>query len=75
MEMDKRGASLEELLTVIGGELGRKAWLKGDIDAGVLSLGMAVGRINEIVSVKEVMDGIIEEAKAVCRRLNLTLAA
>jgi len=75
LEMDKRGASLEELLTVISGELGRKAWMEGDIDAGVVSLGMAVGRIQEIVSVKEVIDDIIEEAKAICRRLNLTLAA
>lgn len=75
LEMDKRGASLEELLTVISGELGKKAWMEGDIDAGVVSLGMAVGRMHEILSVKEVIDGIIEEAKAVCKRLNLTLVA
>jgi len=75
LEMDKRGASLEELLTVISGELGRKAWLEGDIDAGVVSLGMAVGRIREILSVKEVIDSIIKEAKTICKRLNLTLAA
>jgi len=75
LEMDKRGASLEELLTVIGGELGRKAWIEGDIDAGVVSLGMAVGRIHEIVSVKKVIDDIIEEAQGICERLNLSLAA
>jgi NAD(P)H-dependent flavin oxidoreductase YrpB (nitropropane dioxygenase family) len=75
LEMDRRGASLEELLTVISGELGRKAWMEGEIDAGVVSLGMDVGRIHEIVRVKEVIDGIIEEAKAICKRLNLTLAA
>jgi len=75
LEMDSRGASLEELLTVISGELGRKAWMEGDIDAGVVSLGMAVGRIHEIVSVKKVIDDIIEEAKDICKRLNLTLAA
>jgi len=75
LEMDKRGASLEELLTVISGELGRKAWIEGGIDAGVVSLGMAVGRIHEIVSVKEVIDGIIKEAKTICKRLNLALAA
>ena len=75
LEMDKRGASLDELLTVISGALGKKAWIGGDIDAGVVSLGMAVGRIHEIVSVKEVIDGIIEEAKSICKHLNLTLAA
>ena len=75
LEMDKRGASLEELLTVISGELGRKAWMEGDIAAGVVSLGMAVGRIHEIVSVKKAIDDIIEEAQATCKRLNLSLAA
>jgi NAD(P)H-dependent flavin oxidoreductase YrpB (nitropropane dioxygenase family) len=75
LEMDKRGASLEELLTVISGELGRKAWMEGDIDAGVVSLGMAVGRIHEIVSVKKAIDDIIEEAQAICKRLHLSLAA
>jgi len=75
LEMDKRGVSLEELLTVISGELGRKAWMEGDIDAGVVSLGMAVGRIHEILSVKEVIDGIIEEARSICERLNSTLTA
>ena len=72
--MDKRSASLEELLTVISGELGRKAWIGGDIDAGVVSLGMAVGRINAIVSVKKAIDDIIEEAQVICKRLNLSLA-
>jgi NAD(P)H-dependent flavin oxidoreductase YrpB (nitropropane dioxygenase family) len=75
LEMDKRGASLEELLTVISGELGRKAWIEGDIEAGVVSLGMAVGRIHEIVSVKKAIDDIIEEAQTICKRLNLSLAA
>ncbi len=73
MEMDKRRASLEELLTVISGELGRKAWLEGDIDAGVISLGMAIGRINEIQSVKEVIQSIIEEASSICEDLNRKL--
>jgi nitronate monooxygenase len=70
LEMDRRGASLEELLTVISGELGKKAWLEGDIDAGIVSLGMVLGRIHDIVSVKEVIDNIMEEAESICDRLN-----
>ena len=75
LEMDKRGASLEELLVVISGALGKKAWIEGDRDAGIVSLGMAVGRINEIASVKEVIDDMIEGATDICKRLNLKLAA
>ncbi len=75
LQMDKRGASLEELLVVISGALSRKAWIEGDRDAGVVSLGMAVGRINEIESAKKVIDDIIGGAEAVCKSLNLKLAA
>jgi NAD(P)H-dependent flavin oxidoreductase YrpB (nitropropane dioxygenase family) len=74
LEMDKRGASLEELLTVIGGELGKKAWIEGDVNAGVVSLGMAVGGIREIASAKEVIQNIVNEAESICRRLNSTLS-
>ncbi|UCG37336.1 MAG: nitronate monooxygenase, partial [Candidatus Bathyarchaeota archaeon] len=70
LEMDKRGASLEELLTVISGELGRKAWIEGDIEAGVVSIGIVVGRIRDIVNVKDVIHDIVEEAKSICERLN-----
>ncbi len=73
LEMDKRRASLEELLTVISGELGKKAWIEGDINAGVVSLGMNIGRIHKIVSVKEVIDSIIEESKTICERLKSKL--
>jgi NAD(P)H-dependent flavin oxidoreductase YrpB (nitropropane dioxygenase family) len=74
LEMDKRGASLEELLVVISGALGKKAWIEGEPNAGVVSLGMAVEKIDEIASVKEVVDGIIEGAEAICKSLNLKLS-
>ena len=74
LEMDKRGASLEELLTVIGGELGKKAWIEGDVNAGVVSLGMAVGGIRDIASTKEVIQNIVNEAESICRRLDSTLS-
>lgn len=74
-EMDRRGATLEELLTVISGELGKKAWIDGDIDAGVVSLGMAVGGIREIASAEEVIRNIVDEAKSICRRLNSSISS
>lgn len=69
-EMEAKGATLEEILPVISGMLGKKAWLEGDVDAGVLSLGMAVGRIDRVLTVKEVIDDIINGAKKMLERLN-----
>ncbi|UCH32731.1 MAG: nitronate monooxygenase [Candidatus Bathyarchaeota archaeon] len=71
LDMDMRKAPLEELLPVISGELGRKAWMEGEIETGIVSLGMSVGRIQEIMSVKDVFESIIGKAKSLCRHLNL----
>lgn len=68
-QMEARGATLEEVLPVISGQLGKKAWEEGDVDAGILSLGMAVGRIDKILTVKEVIDEMVNGAKEILERL------
>nr|MDO8081109.1 nitronate monooxygenase [Candidatus Freyarchaeota archaeon] len=68
-EMEAKGASLEEVLPIISGQLGKKAWETGDVDAGILTLGMAVGRIGKVLTVKEVIDEIINGAKQILERL------
>lgn len=69
LEMEARGASLEELLTVISGQVGRKALLDGDTEGGTFAVGQCIGLINEIKSVKEVIEEIVEEAELVLSRL------
>jgi NADH:quinone reductase (non-electrogenic) len=68
LEMEHRGATLEELLTVISGKLGLKAFKDGDIDAGVISCGQVVGLIDDLKSVKEVIQEIIEGTQTIYRR-------
>jgi len=67
LEMEGRGASLEELLTVISGRLGRNAMLEGDVDGGVIGCGQGIGLMNEVLTVKEVIDNIINEAAALLK--------
>lgn len=70
LEMEARGASLEELLPFIGGESTRKLFLEGELDAGIAHCGQVVGLINEIPTVKELIEGIVIEAKAIVKRLD-----
>lgn len=63
-EMEKRGASLEELLTVIGGEHSRMAMEEGDLDTGLITCGQGIGLIHHIPTVREVIDNIVNEAAA-----------
>lgn len=69
LEMEGHGASLEELLTVISGKVGRRCLLEGDLVGGTFAMGQSVGLINEIKSVKEVIDEIVTGAEATLARL------
>ena len=69
LEMEERGATLKELLPLINGQRGKQALEKGDINDAVLACGQVVGLINKIPSVKEIIEGIISEAKLIGQRL------
>jgi nitronate monooxygenase len=68
--MEQQGASLEELLTVAGGEKGRKALQEGNLEDAVISCGQAVGLIREVKSVKDVIEEIVTRARTILERLN-----
>lgn len=68
--MESEGATLQDLLPVIAGRVGREAYLSGDVDLGTIACGQVVGRIHEIKTVQGIVDDIIAEAKTVIGKLN-----
>jgi len=70
LEMEDKGATLEELIPLISGNRGREALISGNINNGVISCGQVVGLIHEIPSVREIIEGIITEAKLIGQRLH-----
>lgn len=68
-EMEARNASLDELLSVINGKHGRKCLIEGDLDGGTLAMGQCVGLINEVKTIKQVIDEIMDGAGTVISRL------
>lgn len=69
LEMEARGASLQELMSVISGQVGRKAILEGDLESGTFAMGQAVGLIHDIKPVKELIEEIMAGADAIITRL------
>ena len=69
LEMEEKGTSLEELLPMISGLRQKRALDKGDADEAMLPCGQVVGLINDIPSVKELISGIINEARLINQRL------
>ncbi len=69
VEMEKGGATLEELAPILTGTRGKALLETGELDEGLLACGQAVGLIQDVPTVKEVIDSIITEAKAIGHRL------
>ncbi len=70
LDMEEKGAPLEEILPQISGDKVRDAYNSGDISDALFTAGQVVGLIHDIPSVKDIIDGIISEAKAIVQRLH-----
>ena len=70
LAMEQRGATLEELMTVISGQIGKKAIQEGEMEEAIIACGQCVGMIKDIKSVKEVIEEIIQGARSILQKLN-----
>ncbi len=70
LKLEERGAPLEEILEVISGKEAGRVFSDGELDAGIFGCGQVVGLINEVVSVKEVIDGIVNGAITIRKKLD-----
>jgi len=70
LEMEKRGADIFELLTYIGGEALQKVIFEGDVDAGVVACGPVVGLINDIPSVKQIINRMVKQGQDIVEHLH-----
>jgi nitronate monooxygenase len=70
LAMEQKGATLEELLTVISGQMSQKAYEEGDPQGAIIACGQCVGLIHEIRSVKEIIEDVIQGAVSILQKLN-----
>ena len=68
-ELEKQGADIHQLESLISGRGGRNLLETGDIENGLLSAGQVVGLVHEIPTVKELIDRIVKEAEEVSSHL------
>jgi nitronate monooxygenase len=69
LEMEAKGASLEELLPKLSGLRGKAAYERGDVDGGVFPCGQAAGLVKEVLPVRELFKRILQEAEEIEKRL------
>lgn len=63
----KGGAKFEDIQHLVAGVRGRQAMADGDADGGIWSAGMVQGLIDDIPSVKELIERIVADAEAIIR--------
>lgn len=68
-EMEKKGATIEELAPLISGEKGRELLKTGDVENGMLTAGQVVGLIRDIPTVKELITNIVSDAQKIVGNL------
>lgn len=68
-ELEKRGASAEELSSLLGRGRAKKGMFEGDLLEGELEIGQVSGAIDKIQTVKEVIDEIITDYNSAIKKL------
>lgn len=72
LEMEAKGAALEDVLPKMAGVRGREAYEKGDLDGGIWPCGQVAGLIKEVLPVRDLFQKIIQEAEEIRRRWGLS---
>jgi nitronate monooxygenase len=67
VEMENRNASIDELAPLVSGQRGKKVFETGDLDYGVWTAGMVAGIINDIPSVAELIQRIVDQAEEIIK--------
>jgi NAD(P)H-dependent flavin oxidoreductase YrpB (nitropropane dioxygenase family) len=70
LELEGKGASLQELVPFISGQVSLKGWTEGRPDEALFPCGQVVGRIDDVPSVADLMKRIVDEALEVKERLS-----
>ena len=63
LEMERNSASSDDLLSLMGREVSYKVMREGQIEQGVLTVGQGIGVVNEILSAREVVHRLVQEAE------------
>ncbi len=68
-EMEKQGATIEQLAPLISGQVGRNILETGNIDKGLFTVGQVIGLVRDIPTVKELIDRIMKEAEEIASNI------
>ncbi len=67
LKIEARGGGGEETPPHHAGALGDEIWQKGEMDRGLIAVGQSIGLIHDVLTCKELLDGIVRDAEAILK--------
>jgi len=71
LDAEAQGATLDQLLPMISGQVNRSGAVSGDLDQGFVYAGQGIGLIRDIPTVAQLFEQILADAQAIVRGLSL----
>lgn len=72
LEVEKKGGGLDQLIPLISGQRIKDAWEKGLVDNAPLMVGQSIGHIREVMTCKELLEKMQDDAvKHLKKAMNL----
>jgi nitronate monooxygenase len=71
IELESQKAPLEKILQVASGQNAEKMYKEGDLNAGMVSCGQGVGLVQDIPTIKDLLDRIMKEAEEAIKKLKI----
>lgn len=69
-ELEKQpGCTLQTLMPIISGAVGKAAYERGDTSRGMFAVGQNIGLISDVKTAKEIINDMIAEASEVINQL------
>lgn len=69
-ELENKQMTIADLLPYIAGSFGKEAYLSGDLDKGAIACGQTVGLIDNVPTVQELIENMMQEAEEVISKLS-----
>jgi NAD(P)H-dependent flavin oxidoreductase YrpB (nitropropane dioxygenase family) len=68
LDMEAKGAKIEELIPLLAGQRSLDAWQTGDVENAPLMVGQSIGLIKEVTTCAELIQSMVDDARAILER-------
>lgn len=68
LDIEAEGRELERIFPLITGQRVKDAWTVGDVNGAAFMVGQSIGLINDVLTCRELLDGMVKDAEAILRK-------